>query len=40
MGAESIQKLIETFDIDAEAEILRDVIRNGKGRRSFVPSSA
>ena len=31
MGAESIQKLIENFDIDAEAESLRDVIRNGKG---------
>src|SRR5271167_4034647 len=35
MGAESIQKLIETFDIDAEAEILRDVIRNGKGQKKL-----
>ncbi|MGY4712328.1 DNA-directed RNA polymerase subunit beta' [Mycolicibacterium sp. CBM1] len=35
MGAESIQKLIENFDIDAEAEILRDVIRNGKGQKKL-----
>ena len=35
MGAESIQKLIETFDIDAEAETLRDVIRNGKGQKKL-----
>src|SRR6202522_3941975 len=35
MGAESIQKLIETFDIDAEADILRDVIRNGKGQKKL-----
>ena len=35
MGAESIQKLIETFDIDAEAEILRDTIRNGKGQKKL-----
>ena len=35
MGAESIQKLIETFDIDAEAEILRDVIKNGKGQKKL-----
>src|SRR4029078_3708263 len=33
MGAESIKKLIETFDIDAEAESLRDTIRNGKGQK-------
>ncbi|EUA07213.1 RNA polymerase Rpb1, domain 1 family protein [Mycobacterium xenopi 4042] len=39
MGAEAIQKLIENFDIDAEAEALREVIRNGKGRRSFALSS-
>ncbi|CML42405.1 DNA-directed RNA polymerase subunit beta' [Mycobacterium tuberculosis] len=35
MGAESIQKLIENFDIDAEAESLRDVIRNGKGQKKL-----
>ncbi|CAJ1585375.1 DNA-directed RNA polymerase subunit beta' [[Mycobacterium] wendilense] len=35
MGAESIQKLIETFDIDAEAESLRDVIKNGKGQKKL-----
>ena len=35
MGAESIQKLIENFDIDAEADILRDVIRNGKGQKKL-----
>lgn len=39
MGAESIQKLIENFDIDAEAESLRDVIETARGRRSFAPSS-
>src|SRR5271167_4556535 len=35
MGAESIQKLIETFDIDAEADTLRDVIKNGKGQKKL-----
>ena len=35
MGAEAIQKLIETFDIPAEAEILRDTIRNGKGQKKL-----
>ncbi len=35
MGAESIKKLIENFDIDAEAESLRDVIRNGKGQKKL-----
>src|SRR5271168_714776 len=35
MGAESIQKLIENFDIEAEAETLRDVIRNGKGQKKL-----
>src|SRR5690348_10302438 len=35
MGAEAIQKLIETFDIDAEADGLRDVIRNGKGQKKL-----
>ena len=33
MGAEAIQKLIENFDIDAEAESLREVIRSGKGQK-------
>ncbi|WP_304114617.1 DNA-directed RNA polymerase subunit beta', partial [Mycolicibacterium bacteremicum] len=35
MGAESIKKLIETFDIDAEAESLRDTIKNGKGQKKL-----
>jgi DNA-directed RNA polymerase subunit beta' len=35
MGAESIKKLIENFDIDAEADNLRDVIRNGKGQKKL-----
>ena len=35
MGAESIKKLIENFDIDAEAETLRDVIKNGKGQKKL-----
>ena len=35
MGAESIKKLIENFDIDAEAENLREVIRSGKGQKKL-----
>ncbi|MGW6377718.1 DNA-directed RNA polymerase subunit beta' [Rhodococcus sp. NPDC055112] len=35
MGAESIQKLMENFDIDAEAEILRETIRSGKGQKKL-----
>ncbi|GAB2924148.1 DNA-directed RNA polymerase subunit beta' [Rhodococcus aerolatus] len=35
MGAESIQRLMETFDIDAEAEILRETIRSGKGQKKL-----
>ena len=35
MGAEAIQKLIENFDIDAEADSLREVIRSGKGQRKL-----
>ena len=35
MGAEAIQKLIETFDIDAEAENLREIIRSGKGQKKL-----
>ncbi|MFW0788751.1 DNA-directed RNA polymerase subunit beta' [Gordonia sp. CPCC 205333] len=35
MGAESIKKLLETFDIDAEAELLRETIRSGKGQKKL-----
>ncbi len=35
MGAEAIQKLIESFDIDAEADSLREVIRSGKGQKKL-----
>src|SRR4030088_3064640 len=35
MGAESIKKLIENFDIDAEADSLRDTIKNGKGQKKL-----
>ena len=35
MGAESIQKLMQSFDIDAEAESLRDTIKNGKGQKKL-----
>ena len=35
MGAEAIKKLIENFDIDKEAEALREVIRNGKGQKKL-----
>lgn len=35
MGAESIKKLIENFDIEAEAESLRDTIKNGKGQKKL-----
>lgn len=33
MGAEAIQKRLETFDLEGEAESLRDIIQNGKGQR-------
>ena len=33
MGAEAIQKRLETFDLAAEAEHLREVIATGKGQR-------
>jgi len=33
MGAAAIQKRLETFDLEAEAESLRDTIANGKGQR-------
>ena len=32
-GAEAIQKRLQTFDLQAEAENLRNTIRNGKGQR-------
>ncbi|BDC73905.1 DNA-directed RNA polymerase subunit beta' [Prescottella equi] len=35
MGAESIQKLMENFDIEAEAESLRETIRSGKGQKKL-----
>src|ERR1700758_5406576 len=35
MGAEAIQKLIQTFGIDAGACTLREVIRNGKGQKKL-----
>ncbi|WP_309081132.1 DNA-directed RNA polymerase subunit beta' [Zhihengliuella sp.] len=33
MGAEAIRKRLESFDLEAEAEHLRDIIKNGKGQR-------
>ncbi|MFS3127134.1 DNA-directed RNA polymerase subunit beta' [Nocardioides sp. Bht2] len=33
MGATAIQKRLQTFDIEAEVESLRDTIANGKGQR-------
>ena len=33
MGAAAIQKRLESFDLDAEAEALREIIRTGKGQR-------
>ena len=33
MGAAAIQKRLETFDLEAEAEKLREIIRTGKGQR-------
>ncbi|MGP6174855.1 DNA-directed RNA polymerase subunit beta' [Corynebacterium sp. A21] len=35
MGAGAIQTLIRNFDLDVEAEILRDVIANGKGQKKM-----
>ena len=40
MGAESIKKLIENFDIDAEAETFATSSVTARARRSFVLSSA
>jgi DNA-directed RNA polymerase subunit beta' len=33
MGAAAIQKRLETFDLEAEAETLRDIVQNGKGQK-------
>jgi DNA-directed RNA polymerase subunit beta' len=35
MGAEALQKLLENFDLEAEAESLRETIRSGKGQRKI-----
>ncbi|WP_282940543.1 DNA-directed RNA polymerase subunit beta' [Corynebacterium auriscanis] len=35
MGAESIQTLIRNFDLEAEAESLREIIRDGKGQKKL-----
>ncbi|WP_433504257.1 DNA-directed RNA polymerase subunit beta' [Pseudonocardia halophobica] len=35
MGAESIQTLLQNFDIEAEAEKLREIIRSGKGQKKL-----
>ncbi len=35
MGAEAIQKLLLDFDVNAESEILRDTIRDGKGQKKL-----
>lgn len=33
MGAEAVKKRLENFDLQAETEMLRDLITNGKGQR-------
>ena len=33
MGAAALQRLLETFDLEAEAESLRETIRTGKGQK-------
>lgn len=35
MGAEAIQTLVRNFDLEAEAEELREVINNGKGQKKM-----
>jgi DNA-directed RNA polymerase subunit beta' len=35
MGAESLQTLLKNFDLDAEAESLRETIRSGKGQKKI-----
>ncbi len=33
MGAQALQKRLETFDLEGEAETLREIIRGGKGQK-------
>jgi DNA-directed RNA polymerase subunit beta' len=35
MGAEALQKIIQDFDVDAEAENLREIIKTGRGQRKI-----
>ena len=35
MGAEAIQQLAKDFDVEAEAELLRETIRSGKGQKKL-----
>ncbi|HEY9474391.1 MAG TPA: DNA-directed RNA polymerase subunit beta' [Mycobacteriales bacterium] len=35
MGAEALQRLLESFDLRAEAESLRETIRSGKGQKKL-----
>ncbi|ARC55726.1 DNA-directed RNA polymerase subunit beta' [Frondihabitans sp. 762G35] len=35
MGAEAIQKRLQSFDLEAEAEVLHDQIANGKGQKKI-----
>ncbi len=35
MGAESLQVLLQNFDLDAEADSLRETIRSGKGQKKL-----
>ena len=35
MGAEAIQTLIRNFDLEAEAEVLNEIINNGKGQKKM-----
>ncbi|MEV4533537.1 DNA-directed RNA polymerase subunit beta' [Asanoa sp. NPDC049518] len=35
MGAEAIKALLQNMDLDAEAELLREIIRSGKGQRKI-----
>src|ERR687895_605375 len=35
MGAEALQRLLENFDLEAEAESLRETIRSGKGQKKL-----
>ncbi|GIF48481.1 DNA-directed RNA polymerase subunit beta' [Asanoa ferruginea] len=35
MGAEAIKSLLENMDLDAEANLLREIIRSGKGQRKI-----